>query len=282
MQEGVSRRHFLATAVSVSAASQLPLIAQSQQGGGRRNREVDSEKKALPVVEKRVEKVFMAPGEHPNALQAMDDGLWILDQADPNKAHKVRYADGSVLVEIQTESMHGSGITYGNDALWIASTSSLENCKSCLKTLKVDPKTGKTLAYFNTPGAVERRFARPGRRPGQAPRPGGAHGLEWADGKYWIAVPPSIMIYQVQPETGEVVHSIPAPGARPHGLAWENGRLWCVESNDRAVYKMDPKTGDLLAKIVLTENDPVPHGLTIKDGVLWYCDADSRWVCRLV
>jgi hypothetical protein len=211
----------------------------------------------------------------------MSDGLWILDQADPNKAHKVRYEDGSVLVEIQTESMHGSGITYGNDALWIASTSSLENCKSCLKTLKVDPKTGKTLAYFNTPGAVERRFARPGRRPGQAPRPGGAHGLEWVDGTYWIAVPPSIMIYQVQPESGEVLHSIPAPGARPHGLAWENGYLWCVESNDRAIYKMDPKTGDLLAKIVLTESDPVPHGLTIRDGVLWYCDAGSRWVCRL-
>jgi hypothetical protein len=48
------------------------------------------------------------------------------------------------------------------------------------------------------------------------------------------------------------------------------------------ISRMDPETGDLLAKIQLTREDPTPHGLTMKDGVLWYCDADSRWVCRLV
>jgi hypothetical protein len=55
-----------------------------------------------------------------------------------------------------------------------------------------------------------------------------------------------------------------------------------VESNDLAIYKMDPETGELLAKIQLTKEDPEPHGLAIRNGVLWYCDAASRWVCRLV
>jgi len=31
------------------------------------------------------------------------------DQADPDKVHKVNFTDGSVSVEIQTESIHGSG-----------------------------------------------------------------------------------------------------------------------------------------------------------------------------
>jgi streptogramin lyase len=287
----ISRRYFLTgTAAAAALASRLPVEAQqtaAEPAGGRRARgqrprEEDSEKKALPVIAKKVEKAFLSPGQQPNGLQAMADGLWILDQRDPNKAHKVRWEDGSVIKEIQTEGMHSSGITFGNGALWIASTASTENCATCLKTMKVDPETGKTLALFDTPGAVPRRFGRPGRRRGEAPRPGGAHGMEWVDGAYWIAVPPSIMIYKVQPETGEVLHAIPAPGQRPHGLAWENGKLWCVESNDRAVYQMDPETGDLLAKIQLTEEDPTPHGLTIRDGVLWYCDAESRWVCRLV
>jgi streptogramin lyase len=204
----------------------------------------------------------------PNGLQAVEDGLWILDQEDPNKVHKVRWADGSVLVELQTESLHGSGITYGDGALWIASTWGLT-------TLKIDPKTGKTLATFETPGAGKPRW-------GQPRRDSGAHGLEWVNGKYWIAVPPSVTIYQIEPHTGKILHSIPAPGTRPHGIAWDNGFLWCVESNDRAIYKMDPKDGKLLARIPLRKEDPEPHGMTMWKGVVWYCDAASRWVCRLV
>jgi streptogramin lyase len=250
-----SRRDFLAAAAGMAVV-----------------RAGTEDKQRLPVVAKRVEKAFRAPGKMPNALQAVPDGLWILDQVDPNKAHKVRYEDGSVLVEIQTESIHGSGITYGNGALWIASTWSL-------KTLKVDPATGKTLKSWDTPGAGMNKFGRP-------TRPSGAHGLEWVDGKYWMAVPASGLIYQMEPETGRVLHSIPGPGVRTHGLAWDNGYLWCVESNDRAIYKMDPKDGKLLAKIQLTPHDPEPHGLTMWKGVLWYCDATGKehagWVCRLV
>ncbi len=226
------------------------------------------DKEKVPVVPKRVEKAFQAPGEMPNGLQCMADGLWILDQKDPNKAHKVKYQDGKVLAEIQTESVHGSGITYGNGALWIASTYGL-------KTLKVDPKTGKTLKSFDTPGVGLVKWGKP-------TRPSGAHGLEWVDGKYWIAVPPSETIYLVEPETGQVIRSIPAPGVRPHGIAWENGYLWCVESNDRAIYKLDPKDGRPVAKVQLSQSDPEPHGFSMWRGGMWYCDASSRWVCRLV
>ncbi len=87
------------------------------------------------------------------------------------------------------------------------------------------------------------------------------------DGKYWIAVPPPVEIYQVEPETGKILHTIPSPDTRPHGIAWDSGYLWCVESNDRAIYKMDPKDGKLLAKIQLSDNDPEPHGMTMHQGV---------------
>jgi outer membrane protein assembly factor BamB len=225
------------------------------------------DKDRLPVVSKRLEKRFQAPGKMPNGLQCVADGLWILDQQDPNKVHKVRYEDGSVLATLQTESIHGSGITYGDGALWIASTYGL-------KTLKVDPQTGKTLASFDTPGVGLPKWGNP-------KRPSGAHGLEWVDGKYWIAVPPAVKIYLIEPNTGQVVRSIPAPGVRPHGVAWDNGYLWCVESIDRAIYKMDPKDGRLLAKVQLSKDDPEPHGFSMWKGVMWYSDAVSRWVCRL-
>jgi hypothetical protein len=263
---GVSRRQFLAAPVLAASVLAAALERRAMAVAG------DEEKARLPLVAKRVEKAFRAPCKQPNALQAVADGLWILDQVDPNKAYKVRYEDGSVLQEIQTESIHGSGITLGNGALWIGSTWGL-------KTLKVDAATGKTLQSFDTHGAGMNKFGNP-------TRPSGAHGLEWVGGQYWIAVPASGLIYLIEPASGEVARSIPAPGWRTHGLAWDNGALWCVETSERAIYKMDPNDGKLLAKIQLSDQDPEPHGMTFRDGVFWYCDATSRenagWVCRLV
>ena len=250
----ISRRIFLETLAVSGCATAAALSNEVKQH--------------LPVISKRVEKAFLAPGKMPNDLQCTADGLWILDQEDPNKVFKVRYEDGSVIKQLQTESIHGSGITLGNGALWIGSTWTL-------KTLKVDPETGKTLAAFDTPGAGMVHWGKP-------TRPSGAHGLEWVDGKYWMAVPPSETIYLIEPETGKVVRSFASPGIRPHGLAWDQGYLWCIESMDRAIYKMDPKDGTVLAKIQLSKDDPEPHGLSVRNGVFWYCDAASRWVCRLV
>jgi len=248
-----SRRNFLA------ASGSATLVSRLAAAGAYYN---------VPVIAKRVEKLFKIQGcKEPNDLQfALDGTLWVLDQVDPNKVFRVRPEDGSIIEQIQTESIHGSGITYGNGALWVGSTKSL-------KTLKVDAKTGKTLKSFDTPGAGLY---------GKVTTPSGAHGLKWVDGKYWMAVPASGKLFLMEPETGQIVRSIPAPGVRTHGLAWDNGILWCVNSDDRAFYKLDPRDGKVMAKIQLTRDEPEPHGLDLYKGVMWYCDAASSWVCRLV
>jgi len=144
------------------------------------------------------------------------------------------------------------------------------------RTLKVDAETGRTLKSWVTPGS--------GLYGNITPRstPSGGHGLKWVDGKYWMAVPASGKLFLMEPETGDIVRSVPAPGVRTHGLAWDNGDLWCVESDGRVIYKLDPGDGRPIARIQLTKEDPEPHGLDISRGVLWYCDAASGWICQLV
>jgi streptogramin lyase len=249
-----SRRGFLTSTGALALASRLSAAT-------------NSEKESLPVISKTVEKVFKNPAiKEPNDLQFLADGsLLILDQVDPNKVFKVNPKDGSILEQVQTESMHGSGLTLGNGAWWIGSTKTL-------KTLKVDPKTGKTLKSFDTPGSGLY---------GKVKTPSGAHGLKWVNGQYWMAVPSSGKLYLMEPESGQIVRYIPAPTVRTHGLAWDNGSLWCVGSDEREIYKMDPKDGKLLGKIKLAKDDPEPHGLDLHDGALWYCDAASSWVCKL-
>jgi outer membrane protein assembly factor BamB len=248
-----SRREFL-TATGLAVASRLSAAT-------------NEEKARLPIIPKTVVKMFKNPAiKEPNDLQFAPGGnLWILDQVDPNKVFTVNPGDGTILAQVQTESIHGSGITYGDGAWWLGSTKTL-------KTLKVDTKTGKTLKSFDTPGAGLY---------GKVTTPSGAHGLKWVDGQYWMAVPASGKLFLMEPETGKIVRSIPAPTVRTHGLAWDNGLLWCVGSDEREIYKLDPGNGKLLAKIKFTKEDPEPHGLDMYKGVLWYSDAASGWVCRL-
>jgi hypothetical protein len=76
-------------------------------------------KQKLPIVPKRLEKALRRRTRSPMICRPPPTSFG--------------WNDGSVISEIQTESIHGSGITYGNGALWIASTWGL-------KTLKVDPR----------------------------------------------------------------------------------------------------------------------------------------------
>ncbi|MEX2261185.1 MAG: hypothetical protein WD696_04500 [Bryobacteraceae bacterium] len=246
--------------------------------------------KSVPTRKVKVETAFRSPGPKPNGLQATRDGLWILDQGD-NRAYLVAYKDGKVLRALDTESDRGSGLTFDGEALWLAST---YNCK----IYRTDAKTGKTLASFDTPGCGPVNWTPEGTRSSPlaakpAPRPAnaaakkelgrrastGAHGMEWKDGRLWVAVPPSQTIYRINPKGFVVEHQFRTAGDRPHGLGWEGDALWCTESNDNAFYKFDVKTGEYSAKIQLADSDPLPHGMTIWERTMWYCD-DVGVVCR--
>jgi hypothetical protein len=203
----------------------------------------------------------------------------------------VSYEDGKVLRALETDSKAGSGITFDGEAIWLASTYSREIIRS-------DPRTGKTLAKYETPGAgvvawtpeeARRSPLAPPPKPRPAgaapPNPGprqatGAHGLEFKDSKLWISVPPAQKIYKVNPVGFKVEQQFPTAGNRPHGLGWEGHWLWCADSNLNAFHKHNPDTGEILEKIQLSDKDPLPHGMTIWQGTMWYCD-DVGVVCRL-
>jgi hypothetical protein len=72
-----------------------------------------------------------------------------------------------------TESIHGSGITSGNGALWITSTK-MKDPKDPTVTLKVDPNTGRTLKSWRTPGSGYY-----GRMKPETDMPSGGRGVKW-------------------------------------------------------------------------------------------------------
>lgn len=244
---------------------------------------------AAPVIAKKVNRLFNTKPviDQPNDLQFAPDGtLWILDQKNPNKVFTVDPKTGAVLSSIETESLHGSGITYGNNAWFITSTKVAVGNPS---TLKVDPKTGKTLKKWDTPGfGIYGAYLTRTRKPGDLPLESGGHGVKWVDsnskggGQYWLATPAGGKLYLINAEEGTIARSIQAPTIRTHGIALEGEYIWCTGSDEAEIYKLRMSDGGIVAKIVLDKKaDPSLHGLDIKDGVLWYCDAAQGWVCSL-
>lgn len=225
----------------------------------------------------RIEFAFKTPGSAPNGLQATSEGLWILDQAT-NRVALVRYEDGRVLRQFDTETDRGSGITFDGSALWIASTYNR-------LLVRVDAQTGRTLKKFPSPGSGVVKWG-----PRSAhPEPTGAHGLEWRRGELWVAVPPAMRIFVVNPEDGNPQRSFPAPGVRPHGIGWDpDGSLWCAESIYRSFFKMDPASGRILSQVILPPEEPlvggvvqVPHGMTVWKGNFWFSVAETGEVYRV-
>jgi streptogramin lyase len=54
-------------------------------------------------------------------------------------------------------------------------------------------------------------------------------------------------IQKIDPETGRVLATIPAPGGGgDSGLAWAEGTLWVGQYRDRKIHQVDPETGAVL------------------------------------
>jgi len=210
----------------------------------------------------RFEPMFTAPCSMPNGLQATDEGIWMVDQETDHIL--LVDGDGRTVRRLKTETENGSGIAYGDGALWLGSNGPATfrekrpTDREGKYILKIDPHSGASLAAYPLEG------------------PGGVHGVEWAEGMLWVTRPGVKVIEQYDLSDFSIVHKIPSPLPRSHGLAWMDGTLWCVYTADRVIVKQDPTDGKVLERIEVSEPNPEPHGLTLWQGQLIYCDATSH------
>jgi len=75
-------------------------------------------------------------------------------------------------------------------------------------------------------------------------------------------------IQKIDPETGRVLSTIPAPGdGGDSGLAWAEGTLWVGHYRERKIHQVDPDSGKVLRTI---DTDRFVTGVTWVDGELWH------------
>ena len=131
---------------------------------------------------------------------------------------------------------HVHGVTCDGQQVWFAAGDTLK---------ALDPKSGKTIRSINV----------------------AAHAGTAFDGKHLFQIAEA-RIQKIDPNTGRVLATIPAPGGgADSGLAWHEGTLWVGQYRDRKIHQIDPQTGAILRTI---ESKRFVTGVTWVDDELWH------------
>ena len=128
------------------------------------------------------------------------------------------------------------GVTYDGRRVWAALGP---------KLVAFDPESGKPARTLERAGDAGSAF----------------------DGRYLYQIAEA-RIDKIDPASGEVVASIPAPGkGSDSGLAWAEGSLWVGQYRDRKIHQIDPATGAVIRTIATNR---FVTGVTWVDGELWH------------
>ena len=91
---------------------------------------------------------WYTPGPQPNGLQAVDEGVWVIDQKDLD-VYLLDWADGRILKRFSTGTNHSSGITFDGEHVWVYTPSTVPDQVLRLKAPSGGPVYGfNLLAWF--------------------------------------------------------------------------------------------------------------------------------------
>lgn len=129
-----------------------------------------------------------------------------------------------------------NGVTYDGQRVWAATGAAL---------VAFDPASGETTRTLDVACDAGTAF----------------------DGTYLYQIADA-RIDKIDPATGKVLASIPAPGkGLDSGLTWAEGSLWVGAYRDRKIHQINPATGAVVRTI---ESNRFVTGVTWVDGELWH------------
>ena len=254
-----TRRGFLATLgagwLGTSLANgQTPAPQQGSEFLRERSRTTQP---PPPVRKIKTTTLFKSPEGYPNGIAVAPEGLWICEQKSDN-AVLVDWK-GKLLKTLKSQSKNTSGIAYGDGCVWMAG-----NSAAAEGVFQID-MNGRELTHRQIPL-------------GPADNGGGCHGIEYVDGKIYIAALRLRGILRVDAKMWQPEFMIPYAVPRAHGIAHNpaDGSVWMVTGTAdglAGLIQYDNTTGRVLSTAAFAKTDCDPHGLAWHDGALYSSDA---------
>jgi hypothetical protein len=268
------KRDFLAAGLGLGAGLAAASILQPVQAQAPAAPPTAGGRRTVPGAKARTTKLFKAPELYANALAVAPEGLWIgqqknaaLQQSSGSMSEAAWLVDwnGKLLKTLQTNSRNTSGMAYGDNCVWMGANAAPNG------VFQVD-MNGKEVSHRQIPMSLNDQG-------------GGCHGLQWHNGKLWIAALRLGGVLRVDPRTWspEVLIPIQSPEKpRLHDVTFDdNGDMWIITGTNSTgpqdahagLSKYDGKTGQLVMTVDFEPGSSDPHGLVWHAGKLVSCDA---------
>jgi len=77
-------------------------------------------------------------------------------------------------------------------------------------------------------------------------------------------------IYKIDPENGQILHTMAAPSSSPAGITWDGQYLWCVDDLQHSLICFDPNDGTTIKEFKAPASNP--QGITWDGHYLWVSD----------
>ncbi len=108
---------------------------------------------------------------------------------------------------------------------------------------------------------------------------GNPDGLVWIDGSLWITSDDSFTIYEISPDDGAVLSSIPGIGGTSlTGLTWDGTHLWSC--SPPSIYKRSLPSGTVVGTIP-SPSTSSSEGLCWIGSHLWNCNSGNNVIYEL-
>jgi hypothetical protein len=210
----------------------------------------------IPVKKIKTVPLFKSPEMYPNGIAVAPEGLWIAEQKSDNAV--LTDWEGKLLKTIKTPSKNSSGIAFGGGRVWMAANRAPNGI------YEID-LNGKVVSHRQIPL-------------GPKEDGGGCHGVEYVDGKLYIAALRLRGILRVDVKTWQPEFFINYNVPRAHGMAYNkaDNSIWLVTGladGSAGLIQYDAATGRTLSTAQFAKTDADPHGLAWYNGALYSSDA---------
>ncbi len=175
-----------------------------------------------------------APGTRCNAIAWDGEAMWVSDIM-AHYIYRISYENGTILQSYPYPTGIGfiEGLEFAGGYLWASSWEESNGNNS--KILKLNPANGELLDSFDYPT-----------------EPQWPHGIAH-DGQYlWVNnfIRQQInSLDKINPETGELISSIPATADVSVGIEYIGNSLWVTIASPNKIQRMNPSTGDIIWEI---------------------------------
>jgi glutamine cyclotransferase len=177
--------------------------------------------------------------------------LWVPDNASRSIV-RLKSVDGSnTFTEPFPEgTLFIEGITCDGKNIWLCGWETIDGSGS--KIFKMDRKNGQIIGSFEYPGAYDGNWP---------------HGLTYAGSFIWANNMKTHTLDKIDPNTGELLATLPAPTEHSTGIAFYNKAFWTSDPTTGLIYKQDQYSGEVLGSMEM----PVANC----NGMEW--EGESLW-----